>query len=500
MENPDSRVGLSHPLGTVANMSSVPKSVVAVVGAGAGVRAVVAAIAELAGEDLEGRDGRVLGAETVALARAVESLRAQWLRRLGEFDASCAWEADGADSAAGWLAARSNLADEAALGRSVGMAGRLEALPATSKALAAGEIGVEHARQLVAASDTRGPDGQKGLTGQAEERLVAAAKGGTPGQLRPAVRAFQEAADAKAGVERARRQHSDRSLRMWTRAEDGMGCGFFQLPPDLHAVVAAALEAQRRRDRTAKDARTADQQRADALVALLQTGAGRIAGVPDETPLDTASTGVEGGYRAQVSVIIPLDTLRGGNGVGRLESGEAIGSETAKRWACDADVSRVLTGPGSAVVDFGRSRRTVSRSQRRLLEVRDGGCVYPGCGRPSLWCQSHHLRFWLEHEGPTDIDNLALLCWRHHHAIHEGGWILERTPGGWRVSHPDSRWPAREWEGPPGRDGGHHLPPPHSHARTDVGNPETARREPTADRNVDASGDPERLFATLSPD
>jgi hypothetical protein len=31
--------------------------------------------------------------------------------------------------------------------------------------------------------------------------------------------------------------------------------------------------------------------------------------------------------------------------------------------------------------------------------------------------------------GSTDIDNLVLLCPRHHHAVHEGHWTITATPG-----------------------------------------------------------------------
>jgi hypothetical protein len=45
------------------------------------------------------------------------------------------------------------------------------------------------------------------------------------------------------------------------------------------------------------------------------------------------------------------------------------------------------------------------------------------------WCDAHHLRHWL-HGGPTDLQNLVLVCRAHHHAVHEGGWRLHRRPDG----------------------------------------------------------------------
>jgi len=36
---------------------------------------------------------------------------------------------------------------------------------------------------------------------------------------------------------------------------------------------------------------------------------------------------------------------------------------------------------------------------------------------------------WIE-GGPTDLDNLVLLCRRHHRMVHEGGWQLIKTENG----------------------------------------------------------------------
>jgi len=81
-----------------------------------------------------------------------------------------------------------------------------------------------------------------------------------------------------------------------------------------------------------------------------------------------------------------------------------------------------------AVLYVGRAHRTVTPRQRRALEVRDRHCVFPGCRAHPRRCQAHHVREW-EHDGTTDIDNLALLCVRHHISVHEGGWTITRTPG-----------------------------------------------------------------------
>jgi hypothetical protein len=54
-----------------------------------------------------------------------------------------------------------------------------------------------------------------------------------------------------------------------------------------------------------------------------------------------------------------------------------------------------------------------------VLIARDLGCVRKGCGRPAAWCDAHHLVPW-EDGGLTDLNNLVLLCRRHHVMWHQG--------------------------------------------------------------------------------
>ena len=74
------------------------------------------------------------------------------------------------------------------------------------------------------------------------------------------------------------------------------------------------------------------------------------------------------------------------------------------------------------VIGSGRATRTISRRLRRALEHRDHCCVVPGCGA-TRGLHAHHLRHW-EDGGPTDLDNLVLLCPYHHRLHHRGGITL----------------------------------------------------------------------------
>ena len=79
------------------------------------------------------------------------------------------------------------------------------------------------------------------------------------------------------------------------------------------------------------------------------------------------------------------------------------------------------------LLEVGARTRTIPPALRRALQHRDRGCRFPGCG--VRFGQGHHVRHWAQ-GGPTTLGNLALLCRRHHRAVHEEGYQLERQPGG----------------------------------------------------------------------
>ena len=105
-----------------------------------------------------------------------------------------------------------------------------------------------------------------------------------------------------------------------------------------------------------------------------------------------------------------------------------VSALTLQALACDAVLQSAVLDRSGAVLDLGRSVRTVSAAQRRALVARDRGCVIPGCHAPPGVCDAHHVRWW-RHGGATDLQNLALVCARHHADIHAGIWVLEMVDG-----------------------------------------------------------------------
>lgn len=104
-----------------------------------------------------------------------------------------------------------------------------------------------------------------------------------------------------------------------------------------------------------------------------------------------------------------------------------VSAETSQRIACDASVVVMQRGSDGTLLDVGRKTRTIPTPIRRALTARDRGCQFPGC--TARRCDGHHIRHWAD-GGPTRLDNLILLCRKHHRAVHEEGFRVVRTGEG----------------------------------------------------------------------
>lgn len=141
-----------------------------------------------------------------------------------------------------------------------------------------------------------------------------------------------------------------------------------------------------------------------------------------------------GGDRPRIVVTLTYDRLLNSAVAAGLRgqlvgTGEPIAASALRLLLCDADVLPVVLGGRSEILDVGRSQRLVTPAIRAALELRDGGCIFPGCDKPPHACQAHHLVPWWA-GGRTSSDNLVLVC-AHHHGIVEPGH--DPTADRWRA-------------------------------------------------------------------
>ena len=136
------------------------------------------------------------------------------------------------------------------------------------------------------------------------------------------------------------------------------------------------------------------------------------------------------GPKAQLCIVMDVTYLATNGERGRCEipGVGAIARSELERLGCDPEIYGILFDERGLALHHGRKTRRVSPQQWRVLLARDRGCVI--CGAHPNWCQAHHVKYW-SLGGPTDIDNLAMLCHAHHRWVHDNEITLRRGPNGW---------------------------------------------------------------------
>jgi len=342
-------------------------------------------------------------AERIAdIAAGINASTYQLLVLLREFDERAGWNG-GFLSCAHWLSWRTSI-DLGAAREKVRVARALPNLPLLGGALQRGEVSYAKVRALTRIA-----------TPENEARLLGIAYHGTAAQVERLVRAWRWCDRREED-----RKHLSRSVSCYVD-EDGMVILRARLTPEQGAVVQRALEAAA--DRLFQESRhaaaperveeeiTSDQRRADALTLMAESAL--------NANLDRGSAGDR--YQVVLHVDANHQVLELANG------GIGVSAETSRRLSCDASVVLVQENADGTVLDVGRKTRTVPAAIRRALTARDGHCAFPGCN--ARRCDAHHVVHWAE-GGLTALDNLVLLCRRHHTLLHEGGFSVEQTPDG----------------------------------------------------------------------
>jgi len=369
--------------------------------------------------------------ETVPLAQhGINRLSALMTRAVAAGDARDVQRADGMVSMKSWLTGHCRISGRAAADM-IRDGRRLAGLPALASAYAEGDVTPGHVATItsavtparVAVAEANGIE-----LATTDAVLTAAARALTPEDLAKAVRRWVAGIDPDGALDDA--AGLPRLFRM-AAGLDGRVHLNGHLDPVGGEMLHTALEAVMNGDRPAGDLRTYGQRQGDALVELARRA------------LRSGELPTVRGAAAQVRVTIDWFALcaeRAAVGVrgGELPFAGPITAETARRLACDAGVVRLLTDPAGLPLDVGQEQRCGTAAIRKALELRDGHCVFTGCAVPAAWCDVHHVIHWA-HGGPTSCENGALLCERHHTAVHEGGFTIARDPGTatWHTYRPD---------------------------------------------------------------
>lgn len=330
----------------------------------------------------------------------------------------------------------------------------LTVMPQILGAVQDGHISADQAG-LVAESHKRAP-----MSAQDQQELLEL--GGWQGhdEFKKSVAAREDQRRADDGMGRAERQKARRSFKVF----DSSG-GMVVLHAELDQVsgerVKIAVDAMSTKmlgDDIAYDPiRTFEQRNADALVALITQQPAETANAVAEgtsgcgTPNEMAAGGPDCGIKPQKTVLVvsaDYDAIKGQLKNAGLIDGTPIELDELRRLACEAQIVPMIFAADGQPLYMGRAQRAVTKAQKLALYRRDRGCV--GCGIRPQACDAHHIQPW-DNNGPTDIDNLVLLCPRCHTKVHKHGHSVERDAetGRYRLLPP-----------PPSRPGSTTRPPP----------------------------------------
>ena len=349
---------------------------------------------------------------------------ARWLEKVAEFDRRKGFERWECRSSAFWLNWHCGISIRTAQ-EQVRVARALEEFSLVAAAFSRGELSYSKVRAITRVA-----------TPATEAQLVEWAPHATAAQL-------ERIAAGQRTVRRNESEEVHRARHLTTLYDDdGSLVGTFRLDPDEGAALLAALtlgkdvlrEQRRSAERSGEDEkrsaeRTADDDCSPEAIRPPVSNADALA-LMVETML-AADHSKDISRHERTLVMLHLDAERG---EAHLHDGPTLDSATARRLTCDAQVCATFR-KDLEVLDLGRTQRLPNRAQRRALMARDGGCRFPGCTE-RRYVEAHHVLHWVD-GGPTDLDNLVLLCWHHHHAVHEGGCRMRLTSGALTVWRPD---------------------------------------------------------------
>ena len=346
----------------------------------------------------------------VNLAARINAANYEFLVLIRRFDERAGWLKWGFLNCADWLHWRCDLSIGTAREK-VRVAHALKVLPAIATAFQFGKLSYSKVRALVRVARRDN-----------EDELLAFAVNTTAARVEERCRELR-CGMAASDVE-ANRAYARRSLTLRRDPERGTMNITVELPLEAGELIDKALD-RARDDDLSRGAEFAEEswsaRQADALVAIAKCYLGGNA----KEPLGNAEN-------YQVTVHVDQAALTECDG----RSGLPI--ESVRRISCDSDKVVVLENADGEPLSVGRKTRTVPAAIKRALWARDKGCAFPGCCN-RRFVDAHHVKHWSA-GGETCLDNLMLLCSRHHRLVHEGGFSIQKDYlDCWMFKRPDGR-------------------------------------------------------------
>jgi len=299
-------------------------------------------------------------------------------------------------------------------------------LPATLAALDRGDISVRHAG-IVADHASSLPASSRA---EFEDRVLPFALAHTATRFNTHARKQRERMHPESIEERHEDAVDKRSVSIAPGA-DGMAWVTAHLPAEsAHAIFTRLTDAAEQARRQG-DTRTVEQLRADAFAGALlgaevsTYSASEVLGAPNLCTILAT-------IRPNVQIMVPiLALIEDSTEPATLEGYGPISIDTASLLAANApNFMRLLTHPETgAVLSVGREKYPVPTDLRRWLQVRDGTCRFPGCGRAAKRCDVDHINEWQD-GGDTAHNNLAHLCRKHHRLKSLTDWSVENVGNG----------------------------------------------------------------------